>query len=102
MSVYVNTNLPGQLPPSISDGGKHTTTRLFTLSANSRSKRNIVPQDVDMEAQAPAPTSEREASRGSDPPPQRVSGGPDRETSPQRKTAASEKPPPKWFTMGKK
>ncbi|EEC03976.1 hypothetical protein IscW_ISCW001916 [Ixodes scapularis] len=55
-----------------------------------------------MEAQAPAPTSEREASRGSDPPPQRVSGGPDRETSPQRKTAASEKPPPKWFTMGKK
>ncbi|KAM7285201.1 tether containing UBX domain for GLUT4 isoform X1 [Ixodes scapularis] len=77
------------------DGASTSALRL-------RSKRNIVPQDVDMEAQAPAPTSEREASRGSDPPPQRVSGGPDRETSPQRKTAASEKPPPKWFTMGKK
>ncbi|KAG0431538.1 hypothetical protein HPB47_021683 [Ixodes persulcatus] len=29
MSVYVDTNLPRQLPPSISDGGKHTTKHLI-------------------------------------------------------------------------
>ncbi|CAN7985199.1 unnamed protein product [Ixodes pacificus] len=32
VSVYVDTNLPGQLPPSISDGGKHTTSMVSAVA----------------------------------------------------------------------
>ncbi|CAN8002470.1 unnamed protein product, partial [Ixodes hexagonus] len=75
------------------DGASTSAMRL-------RSKRNVVAQDVDMAAAAPASTSEPKVPRSSDHSPQGASGGSSRESSPQRRQVSSEKAPPKWFKMG--